>query len=63
MARRDRTDQHFDYVGQFTQKRLPKLRWGRIARPGVSGKTILVVFFGTLVVLALIIVLMVALRT
>jgi hypothetical protein len=54
MSRHDRNDQHFDDVGQHTQKRLPKLSWQRIARPGVSVKVMLAVFFGTFAVLTLI---------
>ena len=54
MARRDRNDPHFDHVGQHTQKRLPRLSWRRLTHPGESGKMMLVVFFGTLAVLALI---------
>jgi hypothetical protein len=53
MAYHDGTDRHFDHVGQHTQKRLPKLSWRRLIRPGPSGKMMLAIFFGTLAVLTI----------
>lgn len=55
MSRHDDSDQHFDHLGQHIQKRLPKLTWQRLTRPGASGKVMLAVFFGTLAVLTIII--------
>jgi hypothetical protein len=33
------------------EHRLPRLSWARVLRPGVSGKTILALFFATLLTL------------
>jgi hypothetical protein len=49
-------DHDFQNVGEHTQKTLPRISWRRLANTGASGKMMIALFFGTLLLLALLIV-------
>ena len=52
LRRKRKTDNHFEDVGQHTQKRLPRISWRRLQNADRAGLGMLGLFFGTLIVLA-----------
>jgi hypothetical protein len=54
MRRQAMPDRHLENVGEHTQKKLPMLTWKRLANADRPGKTLLGLFFGTLIILAVI---------
>jgi hypothetical protein len=52
LRRKRKTDDHFENVGQHTQKRLPRISWRRLQNADRAGLAMLGLFFGTLIVLA-----------
>jgi hypothetical protein len=47
------SDPRLENVGQHTSKRLPNVSWRQLANTDVPGKTMLALFLGTLILLAL----------
>jgi hypothetical protein len=50
--RRAKLDRYFENVGQDTSKKLPRLSWRRLVNPDRAGLSLVVLFVGTLVLLA-----------